>query len=92
MHDDLPRSPEWMPEAELRDALLREKLPQALRGKNLFWINVGQYLKHEHADLPPEDYLNHWKAVYDCCLTNAQSDLRRLSYISFEPPAQKDVQ
>jgi hypothetical protein len=83
MKDHLPRPPEWIPERELRDTLLVEKLPAALRGRNLFWINPRRYLTHDHAQLPPEDYLRHWKGIYDTCLSDDLSTLRRLSYISF---------
>jgi len=84
---DSPRSQEWIPESKLRDALLSGKLPAAVRDRNLFWINVRQYLQHQNAQLPPEDYLNHWKAVYECCLSQDLETLRRLSYVSFDDPA-----
>jgi hypothetical protein len=87
----LPRAPEWMPESELRDALISERLPHALRHKNLFWINVRQYLQHEHANLPPEDYLRHWRDVYQSCLSEDLAQLRGLSYVSFEDPGKKKV-
>ncbi len=83
---DSPGPQEWIPESKLRDALLSDKLPAAVRDKNLFWINVRQYLQHQHAQLPPEDYLNHWKAVYECCLSQDLETLRRLSYVSFDDP------
>ncbi len=86
MHDDVSRAPEWLPESALRDALFAGRLPAALREKTLFWINVSRYLKHEHANLPPEDYLNHWRAVYECCLSQDLSVLRGLSYVSVEKP------
>jgi hypothetical protein len=92
MVDDLPRPPQWIAERELRDTLLEENLPAAFRGKNLFWINVLQYLRHDDADLPPEDYLRHWKEIYDICLSDDLSALRRLSYLSFEAPSDKDIQ
>jgi len=91
MKHDLPRPPKWIPEREFRDTLLVEKLPSALRGKNLFWINPRRYLTHDHAQLPPEDYLRHWKEIYDICLSDDLSRLRRLSYISFDAPKDKDI-
>ncbi len=84
---DSPRSQEWVPESRLRDALVAGKLPAAVRDKNLFWINVRQYLQSPNAQLPPEDYLNHWKAVYECCLSHDLETLRRLSYVSVDDPA-----
>jgi hypothetical protein len=92
MKDD-SQAPDWIPECEFRDTLLIEKLPAALRARNLFWINVRQYLTHDDANLPPEDYLRHWQQIYHCCLSDDLSNLRRLSYLSFEPPRQKkDIQ
>jgi len=91
MNDDVPRAPEWMPESELRDVLFRGKLPAALRDKNLFWINIPRYLKHEDADLPAEDYLRHWNEVYEHCLAEDVAALRGLSYVSFEEPAEQEV-
>jgi hypothetical protein len=79
-----------MPEAELRDALLPGQLPQALRGKNLFWINIKQFLESGDSDLPAENYLMHWQAVYQCFLEEDAAALRGLSYVSTEDPfAQK---
>jgi hypothetical protein len=92
MKDNYPRAPEWMPESEFRDTLLVQKLPAALRDKNFFWINVRQYLTSDDAQLPPEDYLHHWKEIYDCCLSDNLSTLRRLSYLRFEGPQKNDVQ
>ncbi len=83
---DSPLPQEWIPESKLRDALLPGKLPAAVRNKNLFWINVRRYLQHQNAQLPPEDYLNHWKAIYECCLSQDLETLRRLSYVSFDEP------
>ncbi len=91
MKHDLPQAPEWIPESEFRDTLLTEKLPKALRDKNLFWINVCQYLTHDDAQLPPEDYMRHWKEVYECCLSDNLSTLRRLSYLSFDGPGGKEL-
>jgi hypothetical protein len=88
---DFPRSQEWIPESTLRDALVPGKLPAAVRNKNLFWINVRQYLQHQHAQLPPDDYLKQWKAVYECCLSQDLETLRRLSYVSFEVPDDSEV-
>jgi len=81
-----PVAPEWTPESQIRDALLPERLPRALQGRTLFWINLREYLQHDDAQLPPEDYLNHWKAIYQCCLSEDVSDLRRLSYVRVEEP------
>jgi len=83
------RSRKWIPESEFRDTLLVQKLPAALRDKNFFWINVRQYLTHDDARLPPEDYLRHWKEIYDCCLAEDVATLRRLSYLSFEEPRRR---
>ena len=92
MKHDLPPGPEWIPECKFRDTLLVQRLPAAFRNKNLFWINVRRYLTHDDAHLPPEDYLRHWKDIYDSCLTDDLSTLRRFSYLSFDPPADTDVQ
>jgi hypothetical protein len=92
MKKDLPQAPDWIPESEFRDTLLVQKLPAALRDKTLFWINVRQYLTHDDAQLEPEHYLRHWKEIYDSCLSDDLSTLRRLSYLSFDAPGQKDVQ
>ena len=92
MSNVLPRPPEWIPERELRDALLVEKLPPAVSNKNLFWINPRRYLTHSDAQLPPEDYLHHWKEIYDTFLSDDPSTLRCLSYLSFEAPGDKDIQ
>ena len=89
MADDPPPTPEWIPESKLRDALFRGKMPAALRDRNLFWVNVQRYLQHADANLPAEDYLNHWKSVYECCLAEDVSTLRGLSYVSFEEPKSK---
>jgi hypothetical protein len=91
MKDRSTRAPEWLPESEFRDTLLMEKLPAALRDKNFFWINVRQYLTSEDAQLAPEDYLRHWQEIYECCLSDDLSRLRRVSYLSFEGPQQDDV-
>ena len=91
MMDNLPHAPEWIPECEFRDTLLVQKLPAALRGKNFFWINVRRYLTHHDAQLPPEDYLRHWKEIYDCCLSDDLSRLRSVSYLSFKEPQPNDV-
>ncbi|MGA2000220.1 MAG: hypothetical protein ABSG52_09515 [Terriglobales bacterium] len=91
MKDSLPRAPEWIPESEFRDTLLVQKLPAALREKNFFWINVRQYLTSDDAQLAPEDYLRHWQEIYECCLSDDLSRLRRVSYLSFEGPRQNDV-
>jgi hypothetical protein len=91
MKDNYPRAPEWIPESEFRDTLLVQKLPAALRGKNFFWINVRQYLTHDDAQLPPEDYLRHWQEIYDCCLSDDLAGLRRVSYLSFEGPQRNGV-
>ena len=79
-------SAEWLPESALRDALIREKLPAALASKTLFWINIRQYLAHQDAQLPPEDYLQHWREIYERCLNQDPSHLPNLSYVSFERP------
>lgn len=88
---DGTRAPEWIPESKFRDTLLLEKLPVALRDKNFFWINVRQYLTHEDAHLPPEDYLRHWQEIYHCCLADDLARLRRVSYLSFDAPPSNDV-
>lgn len=77
---------EWMPESELRDALVPGDLPVALRGRNLFWINIRKFLKHTDSDLPAENYLRHWQAVYQCLLDEDASALRGLSYVTTEDP------
>jgi hypothetical protein len=91
MKDRSTRAPEWLPESEFRDTLLMEKLPAALRDKNFFWINVRQYLTSEDAQLAPEDYLRHWQEIYECCLSDDLSRLRRVSYLSFEGPQKNDM-
>jgi hypothetical protein len=91
MKSDFPKAPEWIPESAFRDTLLVQKLPAALRDKNLFWINVRRYLTHNDAHLPAEDYLRHWKEIYDSCLSDDCSLVRRVSYLSFEPPAETDI-
>jgi hypothetical protein len=88
---DSKRAPEWMPESKFRDTLLVEKLPAALRDRNFFWINVRQYLTHDDAHLPPEDYLRHWQEIYQCCLSDDLARLRRVSYLSFDAPKSNDV-
>lgn len=91
MKDNLPRAPEWIPECKFRDTLLVQKLPAALRDKNFFWINVRQYLASDDAHLPSEDYLRHWKEIYDCCISDDLARLRRVSYLSFDGPRQDDA-
>jgi hypothetical protein len=82
-----PNGPqEWMPESELRDALVPGQLPSALRGRNLFWINIKKFLQHSDSDLPAENYLMHWQSVYQCFLEEDASALRGLSYIAAEDP------
>jgi hypothetical protein len=80
---------EWMPESELRDALVPGQLPHAMRGKNLFWINIKQFLQHSDSDLPAENYLMHWQAVYQCFMEEDASVLRGLSYVTTEDPFAK---
>ena len=80
---------DWMPESELRDALAPGSLPLALRGKNLFWVNIKQFLQSSDSDLPAENYLMHWQAVYQCCLDEDTSALRGLSYVTTEDPFAK---
>ena len=80
---------EWMPESELRDALVPGELPVALRGRNLFWINIKQFLMSSDSDLPAENYLRHWQAVYQCFLEEDVATLRGLSYIAAEDPFAK---
>jgi len=92
MNDRFLPAPEWIPESEFRDTLLVQKLPAALRSKNFFWINVRQYLIHADAQLPPEDYLRHWKEIYDSCLSDDLTNLQRVSYLSVEPPRDADIQ
>jgi hypothetical protein len=75
-----------MPESVLRDALIAERLPTALASRTLFWINIRQYLAHQDAQLPPEDYLRHWREIYRLCLAQDTSRLRGLSYVSFDEP------
>jgi hypothetical protein len=77
---------EWVPESSLRDALIAERLPAALGCQNLFWINIGQYLNHDDAQLPPEEYLRHWREIYRSCLNQDTARLRGLSYVSVEGP------
>lgn len=89
MADDAKGPQDWMPESELRDALVREQLPHALRGKNLFWINIKQFLQSGDSDLPAENYLQHWQAVYQCFLDENASALRGLSYVTTEDPFAK---
>ena len=76
----------WLPESALRDALIAETLPTALAGENLFWINVVQYLNHQHAQLPPEEYLRHWREVYRSCLNRDTTRLSELAYLSVHEP------
>lgn len=83
---------EWMPEAELRDALVPGDLPSSLRGRNLFWINILRFLQHSDSDLPAENYLMHWQAVYQCVLDDDTSTLRGLSYVTTEDPFAKKKQ
>lgn len=80
---------EWLPETELRDALAPGALPQALRGRNLFWINIKQFLQSSDSDLPAKNYLEHWQSVYQCCLEEDTAALRHLSYVAFEDPFAK---
>jgi hypothetical protein len=80
---------EWLPESELRDALVPGELPHALRGRNLFWINIRKFLQHTDADLPAENYLQHWQTVYQCFLNEDAAALRGLSYIAAEDPFAK---
>ncbi len=75
-----------MPESALRDALIAERLPAALARRTLFWINIRRYLAHQDAQLPPEDYLRHWREIYRCCMAKDLSRLRDLSYVSFDEP------
>ena len=86
MRKDRPPGPDWVPESELRDTLISGRLPAALKDKTLFWVNVRRYLQHADAQLPAEDYLKHWAEIYRCCLSEDTSDLRGLSYVSFEEP------
>ena len=87
--NDAKRPQEWMPESELRDALVPGQLPHALRGKNLFWINIKQFLQSSDSDLPAENYLQHWQSVYQCFLDEDASALRGLSYVTTEDPFAK---
>jgi hypothetical protein len=80
-------SSDWLPESTLRDALIAERLPAAVADQTLFWINVRRYLDHQDAQLPPDDYLRHWREIYSSCLEADTSRLRGLSYVSFEAPA-----
>ena len=91
MKNNSPRAPEWIPECEFRDTLLVQKLPVALRDKNFFWINVRQYLTHDDAQLPAEDYLRHWQEIYECYLSDDLARLRRVSYLRFDGPQPNDV-
>jgi len=77
---------EWLPESALRDALIAERLPAALSCQNLFWINIQQYLNHDDAQLPPEEYLRHWREIYRSCLNQDTTRLSELSYVSIEGP------
>jgi len=86
MPKTLFEGPEWVPESQLRDALISGRLPAALRGKTLFWINIRRYLQHEHSQLPAEDYLQHWEQIYRCCVSDDTAALRGLSYVSFKEP------
>ena len=81
---------EWVPESVVRDALIADRLPAAVSSRTLFWINVPRYLAHDDAQLPPEDYLRHWREIYRCCLADEPVTLRGLSYVSFEEPATAD--
>jgi len=87
--DELNGPHDWLPESELRDALAPGALPQALRGKNLFWINIKQFLQSTDSDLPAENYLMHWQSVYQCFLEEDASALRGLSYVTTEDPFAK---
>jgi hypothetical protein len=77
---------EWLPESALRDALIAERLPAALSCQNLFWVNIQQYLNHDDAQLPPEEYLRHWREIYRSCLNQDTARLSGLSYVSVEGP------
>jgi hypothetical protein len=81
-----PCSSEWLPESTLRDALIAERLPADVAGQTLFWINVRQYLGSQDAQLPPDDYLRHWREIYTSCMNADTARLRSLSYVSFEAP------
>jgi hypothetical protein len=78
---------QWTPESALRDALIAERLPAAIAGRTLFWINIQQYLSHRDSQLPPEEYLRHWRDIYQCCLTEDTRRLQQLSYLSLQSPA-----
>jgi hypothetical protein len=84
-------SGEWLPESTLRDALIAERLPTTLSRKNLFWINIRRYLNHRDAQLPPEEYLRHWREIYRSCLNRDTARLSGLSYVSVEGPVEGDV-
>lgn len=77
---------EWLPESVLRDALIAERLPATVVGRNLFWVNIRQYLSHNDAQLPPEQYLRHWREIYRSCLNEDTAWLSGLSYVSVEGP------
>lgn len=81
-----PPGSEWVPESQLRDALISERLPAALRGRTLFWINVRRYLQHEHSRLPAEDYLKHWQQIYRWCVSDDWAALGGLSYVALAEP------
>ena len=87
--NDINGPHDWLPESELRDALVPGELPRVLRGKNLFWINIKQFLQSSDSDLPAENYLMHWQSVYQCCLEDDASALRGLSYVTTEDPFAK---
>ena len=91
---ELERSGELpaVPRGVLRDALVPGDLPQVLRGKNLFWINIKQFLQSSDSDLPAENYLMHWQAVYQCFLEEDAAALRGLSYVTTEDPFAKKQQ
>src|SRR5690349_19949458 len=73
---------EGIAESELRDALVPGQMPRALRGMNLFWINIKQFLQSRDSDLPAENYIQHWQAVYLSFLAEDASLLRCLSSVT----------
>ncbi len=81
-----PPGSEWVPESQLRDALISERLPAALRDRTLFWINVRRYLQHEDSRLPAEDYLKHWQQIYRWCVSDDWAALGGLSYVALAEP------
>ncbi len=77
---------DWVPESAVRDALFSGKLPSGYGDRNLFWINIRQYLTHAHAQLPPDEYLRHWREVYRSFVASNTGWLRALSYLRLERP------